>query len=118
MLVRADSEGFKLYQEVTSLLLKFHQSPDKKTLTIKNVTEPDTIVTDFANLFNAADTTGDLVFVIQGEEVKAHRPLLSNLSPKLSQLIGTPETVTGPIKLDTKYQRSTSGRRAYFSLIS
>eukprot|EP01128_Nolandella_sp_AFSM9_P011921 TRINITY_DN880_c3_g1_i1.p1 TRINITY_DN880_c3_g1~~TRINITY_DN880_c3_g1_i1.p1 ORF type:complete len:529 (-),score=196.62 TRINITY_DN880_c3_g1_i1:166-1704(-) len=100
----AENLGFKLYQEVTSLLLKFHQNPEKQQQTIITVTEPDTIVADFSNLFESASTTGDISFLIQQEEVKAHKPLLSILSRKLAALVGN-EELTGPIKLDTKYQR-------------
>jgi len=108
----AENLGFKLYQEVTALLLRAHQGTAPKSRK-REVTADDTIVADFKNLYSSADVTGDVVFIIHNEEVKAHRAILWHQSPDIAGLLNPPEDPKEPPKkgltLDSKYARITPG---------
>jgi len=108
----AENLGFKLYQEVTALLLKAHQGTAPKARA-REVTSDDTIVADFKNLYSSADVTGDLSFIIHNEEIKAHKAILWHQSPEISSLLSPPEDSKEPPKkgivLDLKYGRITPG---------
>jgi hypothetical protein len=108
----AENLGFKLYQEVTALLLKAHQGTAPKARQ-REVTADDSIIADFKNLFSSADVTGDVTFIIHNEEVKAHRAILWHQSPDIAGLLNPPEDSKEPPKkglvLDSKYGRITPG---------
>jgi len=114
----AENLGFKLYQEVTALLLKAHTGGAPKELKKRDVTSEDTIVSDFKAMYHGADSTGDVTFVINGEDVKAHRSVLADQSGELAALVRPTEDDkdwTKKIALDTKYSRITSG--AFHSML-
>jgi len=83
------SLGFKLYKDVTIEAFKAHQG-QKKGATEILVTAEDTIVEDFKKIY-ASHSTKDVCFLIQGVEVKAHKPLLIDQSLELAALANNEE---------------------------
>uniref|UniRef100_A0A6B2L3Q2 BTB domain-containing protein n=1 Tax=Arcella intermedia TaxID=1963864 RepID=A0A6B2L3Q2_9EUKA len=106
----AESLGFKLYQEVTALMLRAHKGdkPGNATNEIQ-VTMDDTIVEDFKRIY-AANATKDITFMIQGTEVKAHKAILLDHSTELNALVNQTDDQShkisrtpGFISLDEKH---------------
>jgi len=83
------SLGFKLYKDVTIEAFKAHQGQKKEATEIL-VTAEDTIVEDFKKIY-ASHSTKDVCFLIQGVEVKAHKPLLIDQSLELAALANNEE---------------------------
>jgi len=78
--------GLELFQEVVMLL----QKPTDKIQPIE-VTQPNTIVEDFKKLYEQRKQTGDVSFIIDGAEVKAHRALLAGKSKKFVEVVEAAE---------------------------
>jgi len=116
----AESLGFKLYQEVTALMLKAHQGQKNPTAAEIQVTADDTIVEDFKRIY-ASNSSKDVSFIIQGEDVKAHKAILIDQSTEFAALVNgtlddgkdpkdTPKRVPGgPVYLDEKYANISPG---------
>jgi hypothetical protein len=105
--------GFKLYQEVTSILLKYRNGEEKKpSKEPRKITVEDTIVRDFQRLYESADVTGDVTFMIQNKEIWAHRGLLSAQSEDFQEIMQKKEIdAKGQeknIKMNDKYSRISS----------
>jgi len=69
-------------------------------------------------MYHGADSTGDVTFVIGGEDVKAHRCILADQSGELAALVRPGEDDkdwTKKIALDTKYSRISAG--AFHSML-
>jgi len=78
----AEVLGFKLYQEVTTAILKAKKTEKHEV----QLAYEDPIVSHFKSIYEA-DTTKDLVFSLQNEEIKVHRAILMIQSPQLTELI-------------------------------
>jgi len=105
----AEDLGFKLYQEVTTLLLK-QQGQARGGLMKIDLSAEDTIVRDFKAIYSSADTTGDVSFSVKSQEIRAHKAILANQSVEFASLIQqfetNKETKKGnSIPLDEKYGR-------------
>ena len=94
----AENLGFKLFQEVTALLLKFHTNP-RVTNAVRKITAVDTIVADFQNLLSSADVTGDVTFTINGMDIKGHRAIFAGYSMELALLVKPDKDKEGKEKI-------------------
>jgi hypothetical protein len=106
---RAKELGIELFQEVA---IK-HASPETKQEVINNreprpVTEKDTIIDDFKALYESGDNT-DVVFQIEGKQIKCIRALLANRSSALESLWnGDKGTPKKPAVLDEERYKNFS----------
>jgi len=107
----AEDLGFKLFQEVTTLLLKRNQNQEgPKGLMAIEVQPEDTVVKDFKSIFNSAETTSDIVFSVKGQEIRAHKAILANQSQEFAAYIQNFDAAKDPKKntalvLEEKYGR-------------
>jgi len=106
----AEDLGFKLYQEVTSLLLKHHQNPNKKGLMVIDMSPEDTIVRDYKHIYGSTDVSGDIAFNIHGEEIRAHKAVLADQSAEFAAFIAHYEATKDPKKANAVYLEDKYGR--------
>ena len=78
-------------------MLKAHQGT-APVARVREVKAEDTIVADFKSLYEEADVTGDVSFLIHNEEIKAHRAILWHQSHELAALVTPPEEGKEPPK--------------------
>jgi len=74
--------GFKLYQEVTTAILKAKKSEKHEV----QLAHDDPIVPNFKAIYES-DTSKDISFSFQSEEIKVHKAILLEQSPQLTELI-------------------------------
>jgi len=78
----AEVLGFKLYQEVTTAILKAKKTEKHEV----QLAYDDPIVSHFKSIYEA-DQTKDLSFSLHNEEIKVHRAIIVNQSTQLTEFI-------------------------------
>jgi len=99
---RVEVLGFKLYQEVTTALLKAKKAEKSE---VKLAFE-DPIIENFKTIYESESK--DTTFSLQGQEIKVHKAILLNQSPELTEfIIENEKKNTSIYTLDPKYNYIT-----------
>jgi hypothetical protein len=100
----AEVLGFKLYQEVTTAILKAKKQEKHEV----KLAYEDPIVENFKTIYES--DTKDTTFFLQGEEIKVHKAILMNQTPEIIELVIENEKKNNQYyTLDPKFNNITPG---------